>query len=242
MNMFAGWVLYQPIAGQCMPVALVTGGNRGIGFEMVQQLLERGYEVHATYRADRGGLEHLNHPNLHAHCMDVRDEDAVAKTMDNCPSKLDLLINNAGISDGRWASIEAIDFEVVSEVMEVNAIAPVRVTKHALPLLDAAGGGTVVMVSSLMGSIADCIRGKSYAYRASKTALNMFATAMKKELFERNIRLLIVHPGWVETDMGGPKAPLRPEESVSGILDRIKEQTLEASGRFVDYAGQQLPW
>ena len=74
--------------------------------------------------------------------------------------------------------------------------------KHALPLLDAEGGGTVVMVSSLMGSIADCMRGKSYAYRASKTALNMFATAMKNELLERNIGLLIVHPGWVETDMG----------------------------------------
>ena len=125
--------------------------------------------------------------------------------------------------------------------MEVNAIAPVRVTQQALSLL-ANGGGTVLMITSLMGSIGDCVSGKSYAYRASKTALNMFTAAMKNELREQGISLLLIHPGWVETDMGGPNAPIQAEESVGGIMARLEEQTLEMTGRFVDYTGTSLPW
>ena len=126
--------------------------------------------------------------------------------------------------------------------MEVNAIAPLRVTRGLLPALARAEGAKVVMMTSLMASITDCHSGKSYAYRASKTALNMLTVAMKNELLERNISLILVHPGWVETDMGGPRAPLQPKESVAGILDRIHEQTLEMSGRFVQYDGELLPW
>lgn len=225
-----------------MPVVMVTGANRGIGFEIVRQLLEQGHEVHATYREHQGRLAALSHPTLHLHQLDVRREDDVLRVAGELPSQLDILVNNAGIADGRWGSIEEIDFDVVSHVLDVNAVSPIRVTKHMLPLLDAAGGGKVVMISSLMSSIADCMRGKSYAYRASKTALNMFTVSMKNELKDRNISLLLLHPGWVETDMGGPMAPIQPEESVRGILDRIEEQTLEMTGRFVDYTGTSLPW
>ncbi len=225
-----------------MPVALVTGANRGIGLELTRQLLNAGYTVHATYRNALGGLADLATTNLQTHTMEVRSEDSVRSVMGSITEPLDLLVNNAGISDGRWPSIDEIDFEVVSNVLEVNAIAPVRVTQHALPLLDRAGGGTVVMITSLMGSIEDCMSGKSYAYRASKTALNMFTTSMKNELIERNISLLLIHPGWVETDMGGPRAPVSPEESVRGILERVEEQTLATSGRFVEYTGRPLPW
>ena len=224
-----------------MPTAMVTGANRGIGFEIVQQLLDRNYEVHATYRHDKGALANLNHPGLVLHRLDVRNDQDVASAMDCLGPTLDLLVNNAGVSDGRWSSIAEIDFDIVSTVMEVNAIAPVRVTQHALPRLTNAGG-TVLMITSLMGSIADCSSGKSYAYRASKTALNMFTTAMKNELRAKGVSLLLMHPGWVETDMGGPNAPIQADESVNGIMARIEEQTLELTGRFVDYAGQALPW
>ena len=224
-----------------MSVAFVTGANRGIGFELVRQLLGQNYTVHATYRSSMGGLEGLNHPDVHCHQMDVRDSTQVSAVLESISTPIDLLINNAGIADGRWSSLEEIDFEIVSNVMEVNAIAPVRVTQSALPLL-AQDGATVVMVTSLMGSIEDCMSGRSYAYRASKTALNMFTTAMKSELQAVGISVMLIHPGWVETDMGGPKAPLQTSESVAGILARIDEQTLEESGRFVDYAGQSLPW
>lgn len=225
-----------------MPVALVTGANRGIGLELTRQLLDAGYTVHATYRNALGGLADLATASLQTHTMDVRSDDSVRSVMASIDEPLDLLFNNAGISDGRWPRIEDIDFEVVSNVLEVNAIAPVRVTQHALPLLDRAGGGTVVMITSLMGSIEDCMSGKSYAYRASKTALNMFTTSMKNELIERDISLLLIHPGWVETDMGGPRAPVSPEDSVRGILGRVEEQTLALSGRFVEYTGRPLPW
>lgn len=224
-----------------MPTAMVTGANRGIGLEAVRQLLDRDYEVHATYREKKGGLADISNPRLVLHKMDVRSTDDVRMAMSGVGPSLDLLVNNAGVSDGRWASIAEMDFDIVSDVMEVNAIGPVRVTQHALPLL-ANGGGMVLMITSLMGSIGDCASGKSYAYRASKTALNMFTTAMKNELREKGVGLLLIHPGWVETDMGGPNAPIQAEESVSGIMARIDEQTLDMTGRFVDYAGNILPW
>ena len=222
-----------------MPVAVVTGANRGLGFEMVRQLLQRGFTVHATYRVNPGLLS--AHERLHLHRLDVRDGAAIAEMMEAIGGPVDLLINNAGIADGRWSSVEAIDFDTAAEVMDVNALAPIRVTQAALPRL-AERGGTVVMISSLMGSIADCMSGKSYAYRASKTALNMLTTAMKNELRDRGVSVMLVHPGWVETDMGGPNAPIQAEESVAGIMARIEEQTMDMTGRFVDYTGQVLPW
>jgi len=225
-----------------MRVALVTGGNRGLGLELSKQLLERGFAVHATYRKSKGGLEGLEHPHLHLHQMDVRDEVAVAHVVENLGGRLDLLVNNAGISDGRWSQISEIEFDVVSEVLEINAVAPVRMVQHTLPLLAKTDEATVVMITSLMGSIGDCMSGKSYAYRASKTALNMFTMAMKNELKEVDVSLLLIHPGWVETDMGGPRAPVQAQESVRGILERVDEQTLAMSGRFVEYTGRSLPW
>lgn len=222
-----------------MPVAVVTGANRGLGYEMVRQLLQRGFTVHATYRTSSGLLS--AHDQLHLHRLDVRDGKAVAEMVQAIGGPIDLLINNAGMADGRWPSVEAIDFDVATEVLEVNAVAPVRVTQAALPLL-ADGGGTVVMITSLMGSIGDCMSGRSYAYRASKTALNMFTVAMKNELRDLGVSVLLIHPGWVETDMGGPNAPIQAEESVTGIMARIEEQTMDMTGRFVDYTGQDLPW
>ena len=101
---------------------------------------------------------------------------------------------------------------------------------------------TIAMISSLMGSIDDCHSGRSYAYRASKTALNMFSVAMKKEALEDNISFLILHPGWVKTRMGGEHAPVELSESVEGMLNLIVNHTLDKSGRFVQYDGVDLPW
>ena len=101
---------------------------------------------------------------------------------------------------------------------------------------------TIAMVSSLMGSVEDCISGRSYAYRASKSALNMFSMAMKNELRDANISILILHPGWVQTDMGGPNATVTPNDSIAGMMQRVEEQTLAMSGRFVQYDGRVLPW
>ncbi len=203
------------------------------------QLLDSGYNVHATYRSNKGGLDEINNSALSIHQMDVRNKEDISVVIQSINS-LDLLINNAGIADGRWQSISEIDMEHALEVMNVNAVAPVLVTQQALPKLS--NRSKVVMVSSLMGSISDCQSGRSYAYRASKTALNMFAMAMKNELEEMGASLLIIHPGWVETDMGGPNAPLSKGESVRGIMQRIAEQNMSMSGRFVQFDGTPIEW
>ena len=222
-----------------MKTALVTGANRGIGLELTMQLLDSGYNVHATYRANKGGLDEINNSALSIHQMDVRNKEDISVVIKSINS-LDLLINNAGIADGRWQSISEIDMEQALEVLNVNAISPVLVTQQALPKLS--NRSKVVMISSLMGSISDCQSGRSYAYRASKTALNMFAMAMKNELEEMGTSLLIIHPGWVETDMGGPNAPLSKGESVRGIIQRIAEQNMSMSGRFVQFDGTPIEW
>ena len=100
----------------------------------------------------------------------------------------------------------------------------------------------IVMVSSLMGSIDDCHMGKSYAYRASKTALNMFTVAMKKECIEDNISFIIFHPGWVKTRMGGDRAPVEIEDSVDGMMNILENHTIEDSGIFIQYDGQKIKW
>ena len=98
------------------------------------------------------------------------------------------------------------------------------------------------MISSLMGSIDDCHSGRSYAYRASKTALNMLTVAMKKEGLEDNISYLILHPGWVKTRMGGEHALVGLEESVSGMMQLIENHNIDNSGVFLQYDGVELPW
>jgi NAD(P)-dependent dehydrogenase (short-subunit alcohol dehydrogenase family) len=222
-----------------MKNAVVTGANRGIGLELTRQLLDSGYNVHATYRSNKGGLEHIDSDKLSIYKLDVRDQMQISNVVQSV-DKIDLLINNAGVADGRWQSISEIDMEHALEVLNVNAVSPVLVTQQSLPKL--ANGSKVVMMSSLMGSISDCHSGRSYAYRASKTALNMFSMAMKNELDANGISLLIMHPGWVETDMGGPNAPLSTEESVIGIMQRIEEQDMSMSGRYVEFDGSPIEW
>ena len=222
-----------------MKTALVTGANRGIGLELTRQLLDSGYNVHATYRSNKGGLEQIGSDNLSIYQMDVRDKIQISNVVQSV-EKIDLLINNAGVADGRLQSISEIDIAYALEVLNVNAVSPVLVTQQTMPKL--ADGSKVVMMSSLMGSISDCQSGRSYAYRASKTALNMFSMAMKNEFDANGISLLIMHPGWVETDMGGPNAPLSTEESVSGIMQRIEEQDMSMSGRYVEFDGSPIKW
>ena len=223
-----------------MKSIVITGANRGIGLELAKQFLADGDRVFATYRNDLGGLSDIQTNNLTVHKMDVRDSDGIQNLVDLIDGDIDVLVNNAGISDGRWQSISEIDMEHALEVIEVNSIAPLLVTQKFQNKMKS--GSKLVMMSSLMGSISDCMSGKSYAYRASKTALNMFSIAMKNELESQGISILIMHPGWVETDMGGPNAPLSVEESVNGIMARINEQTLAMTGRYVQFDGTPIEW
>ena len=222
------------------PNVVITGANRGIGLEFVRQWLERGAVVHATFRTEMGGLAALEHPSLTLHRVDVWRDDELAAMFGHIDGPVDVLVNNAGISDGRWSNLESIDFDVALDVLAVNALAPVRVVQHASAKLHQ--GSKIAMVSSLMGSIGDCESGRSYAYRASKTALNMLTVAMKPELAERGVATVLLHPGWVQTDMGGPHAPVNAVDSVAGMLARIDELTVATSGLYRSFDGTLLPW
>ena len=148
-----------------MKTALITGANRGIGLELTRQLLDSGYKVNATFRSNKGGLEEIDNGNLRIHQVDVRDKMQISSLIQSL-DKIDLLINNAGVADGRWQSISEIDMEHALEVLNVNSVSPVLVTQQSLPKLKE--GSKIVMMSSLMGSISDCMSGRSYAYRAQK--------------------------------------------------------------------------
>ena len=219
---------------------VVTGANRGLGLEFTRRFLNNGDLVHATYRTEKGGLETLEQSNLTCHRVDVRSDDDVMNFMNAIGTPIDVLINNAGVADGRWPTLESIDLDAAMDVIQVNTLAPVRITQHASTRLNE--GSKVVMITSLMGSIGDCESGRSYAYRASKTALNMFTVSMKNELAERGVAVLLLHPGWVQTDMGGVNAPIDARTSVAGMMDRIAELTIQQTGAYVQYDGTPVPW
>jgi len=225
-----------------MKSAVITGASRGIGSEFVVRLLNEGWRVYAGYRQDKHRLDLLDNENLFTYQLDVTNNDSIESFSKNVSHHIDLLINNAGVPDGRWRNIKEIDDDWALEVININSLGPVRLVRSLYGKMGGNSLSTVVMISSLMGSIDDCHSGRSYAYRASKTALNMFTVAMKNEALEDNISFLILHPGWVKTRMGGENAPVEMDTSVDGMMKLIGEHTLEDSGRFVQYDGVDLPW
>lgn len=225
-----------------MPIAVVTGANRGIGAEWVNQLLEKGWTVYAGYRKNLDKLEHVSDSNLFIYQLDVQSNQSVVNFCNQVEGPIDLLVNNAGVGDGRWQKLEDIDDKWSLDVLDINAIGPVRMVQALYGKMSHDKLTKVAMISSLMGSIDDCKSGRSYAYRASKSALNMFTMAMKNEAKENNITFAILHPGWVKTDMGGSLAPVTMSESVDGMMKVLESQTLENSGRFIQFDGEILPW
>ena len=225
-----------------MKTAVITGASRGIGSEFVVRLLDNGWRVYAGFRQNKHRLDLLENENLIICQLDVTDNDSIERFTNGVEYHIDLLINNAGVPDGRWRNIKEIDDQWALDVININSIGPVRLVRSLYDKMSGENLSTVVMISSLMGSIDDCHSGRSYAYRASKAALNMFTVAMKKEALEDNISFLILHPGWVKTRMGGENAPVEMETSVDGMMELIGKHTLEDSGRFVQYDGVDLPW
>lgn len=224
-----------------MEIAFVTGANRGIGFELAKQLIKNGYFVHATFRNNKGGLESLDQSMIMLHRMDVRSDSEVERVFSEISVKIDLLVNNAGVYSTSQNSIENLSIADVSDMMQVNGIGPLRVTKAAMPNLKLSKSARIVNISTGFSSISDC-SGGYYGYRGSKAALNMFSIATEQELSRYGISTMLICPGWVATDMGGFGAPLSPKKSVNGILERISELNLSNSGRFVSHDGDNMPW
>ena len=215
-----------------MPTVLVTGANRGIGLEFARQYAADGWEVIATARSEAPELEPLG---VRVERLDMRDFAAIeafAKTIET----LDLFVANAGMSAARRID-GAAEAEQTLEVLAVNAVAPTLLARLLEPKL-AAEGGKMAAVTSRMGSIADS-SGGYLGYRSSKAALNAAWYALSREC---RVALVLLHPGWVKTDMGGPSAQIDAAESVAGMRGVIERLTLRETGAFLDYRSGPIPW
>jgi NAD(P)-dependent dehydrogenase (short-subunit alcohol dehydrogenase family) len=223
---------------------VVTGANRGIGLEFVKQLTARGEEVDATARdpEDAAELRALARPGvrLAIHRLDVADDASVAAFAEElAPGPVDVLINNAGVSGVKGG--ELIDPADVLRVLNVNAVGTLRVVRALLPRLREGKGRRIVNLTSKLGSIAEASGGR-YAYRSSKAALNMVTKLLAEDLRAEGFRTVGLHPGWVQTRMGGSAASVPPDQSIQGMLRIIDSLTAEESGRAFDFQGQEIPW
>ncbi len=232
-----------------MPTVLITGANRGIGLEFSRQYAEAGWRVVATCR-DPSGSSALTAlagamGTISVQALDVTDSRAmaiVARSLADGP--LDLLINNAGVYGNEGGSQEFghLDEEAWVRVFRVNTIAAVKMAEAFIGHLGRGHRPVIANLSSKMGSIADNGSGGTYLYRASKAALNAATKSMAVDLARRGIIAIVLHPGWVKTDMGGPGALISVETSVRGMREVIDRLTPADSGRFIDRTGVDVPW
>lgn len=226
-----------------MATWVITGANRGLGLEFAKQLLASGHTIIAGVRHPES--MDFEHEQMTVFQLDVASTTSVETFATNVKSSvasIDVLVNNAGRMDGRWQSLEEVDPDLSLEVLNVNTIGPLRVSQALWPLLQGEKQTKVANISSLMGSIDDCMSGRSYAYRTSKTGLNMITKILAVEGKLDNITVTSYHPGWAKTDMGGERAPVPASVSVQGLIGLIDQQTTERSGRFFEYTGEELPW
>ncbi|WP_088889497.1 SDR family oxidoreductase [Leptolyngbya ohadii] len=221
-----------------MAIYLITGANRGIGYEYCRQLQARGETVIAVCRTASQELQQLGIQLEEG--IDITSDASVANLRNRLGNQtIDVLINNAGIL--KRVTLEELDIDCIREQFEVNALGALRVTHALLPNLKA--GSKIVLMTSRMGSIGDNTSGSSYGYRMSKVALSMAGKSLSHDLKPRGIAVAILHPGLVQTRMTNfTRGGITPEESVQGLLARIDELTLENTGTFWHANGEMLPW
>lgn len=220
---------------------VITGTSRGIGLELTAQALKAEHQVIAVARTPEKSpaLQALQkaHPDqLKVIAADVTDSAGQARIQDAAAAwgAIDVLVNNAGVYQKGQSEKDFL------ESFRVNSIAPFLLTEKLLPLLKKGREPKLVSLTSKMGSIADNSSGGSYAYRASKAALNAIHKSLC--LDQPWLASVVVHPGWVQTDMGGSGATVSIPESAAGIWKLVDELKPATSGRFLDYRGEEIPW
>jgi NAD(P)-dependent dehydrogenase (short-subunit alcohol dehydrogenase family) len=217
-----------------MPTVLITGANRGIGLEFAHQYAADGWTVIATTRNPEGArpLKELGAEVLPLDAADPASIDALAGRLGD--RTLDVAIANAGVLP---RGIDAVGW---LNGFATNCIGPTLLAKALKDRI--APGGKMIAITSKMGSIADNGSGGAVAYRATKAALNAAWRSLSIDWREDDIALAMLHPGWVQTDMGGAGAAIDPATSVSGMRKTIAGLTRDRSGSFLNYDGQELPW
>ena len=230
-----------------MPSVLVTGSNRGIGLEWCRQYAEAGWRVFASCRHPKAATDLLalarQHAGLSVHRLDVtRAESVYALRAELQAEAIDVLINNAGLYLEKYAPPASLRYDEWQQTLDVNTLGPMRVTEALLDRVAASQRKLVVNLSSHMGSIAEITTAGDTYYRSSKAALNAAMKGLSISLGERGIGVLLLHPGWVRTRMGGVDAPLTPKESVAGMRALVESFRMDRSGRFFRYDGSEIPW
>ena len=226
---------------------LITGSNRGIGLELARQYVAGGNRVIATCRdpgraARLTALQPVASGRLQTYQLDVTSEDSIRDLSSQLAGDtIDILINNAGVLGGEHQTAGDMDYAAWAHTLQVNTIAPFRVTTALLPNLRRSKRPRVITLSSQMGSLQRQSSG-FYAYRSSKAAVNKVMQALAIDLQESGIVICPVHPGWVRTDMGGAQASLTVQESAAGLIRLVEGLTLTDSGRFLQWDGTEHPW
>lgn len=229
-----------------MAVALITGANRGIGLALVKAYASRRDKVFAAIRrtSDRTGLDAFAETQrkwVEVIEIDVNDPATIGKARRRLEAEpIDVLVNNAGVSGPDHQSATDMDYDGLMESLAVNAVAPLRIANAFLPNVKAAKG-KIIALSSQMGSMQNA-SSDSLAYRVSKAALNRLMRGLATELKPQGVPVLIVHPGWVKTDMGGEGATLSPEDSAAQLLKLIDKLDISSTGRFLAWNGKELAW
>jgi NAD(P)-dependent dehydrogenase (short-subunit alcohol dehydrogenase family) len=223
---------------------LITGAGRGIGLEFARQYAETGWHVHATCREPKNASELLTLPGeVTVHKLDVTHPKQIGhlvRELEDVP--IDLLINNAGVIGPRERGFGDLDYGAWEDVLRVNTLAPIRIAEAFIDNILASERKLIVSLSSVYGSIGSNNSGGSYLYRSSKAALNAAMRSLAIDLRDEGVTVVVFHPGWVRTDMGGPNASLSPQDSVAGMKALIDLLKPSQSGRFYGYDGAEIPW
>ena len=223
---------------------VISGANRGLGLGFVKSYLASGDRVTALVR-DIGAASELKalqseHESLSLLACDMSELGGIADLAPKIEGPIDLLINNAGVYGGSAQSLGEIDAATWQETFTVNTMAPYFLTQALLPLM--AKPSRLAFVSSKMGSIADNGSGGAYIYRSAKAALNAVVKSLANDLSARGISVVVLHPGWVKTRMGGPNGLIEVDESVNGMTAVISRLDASQSGKFINFDGTEIPW
>ena len=231
-----------------MPSNLITGANRGLGLEFTRQYLADGWQVYATCRdpasaSELSGLADASGGKLRILELDVTDlasVTAAAEELDG--AAIDLLLNNAGVGGARGQSVGNIDYDAWAKVLDVNTMGPMRVSEAFVDHVARSERKLIVTLTSGMGSIGDNTSGGAFAYRSSKAAVNMVMRSLAIDLAPRGITCVVVNPGWVLTDMGGPHAKMFPSVSVARMRRLIESWGSAQTGKFFNHDGREYEW
>jgi NAD(P)-dependent dehydrogenase (short-subunit alcohol dehydrogenase family) len=224
---------------------LLIGASRGLGFALAEEYLERGWHVVATERAGTHSRLHdllrAADNRLEIETVDVNDPEQVAALRARLASRrFDMLFVNAGVKNDDRETIADVSTDEFVRVMITNALSPMRVVESLQGLV--VPSGTIGIMSSGQGSIANNESGHYEVYRGSKAALNMFMRSFAARHADDPRTLLLVAPGWVRTDMGGPQAHLGIEESIPNLVKTMDAQAGKAGLQYLDYLGRKVPW